>query len=278
MPASTSKHGWRAPDGVNIWGALLAGTASPRTGSCSCSLRSTGHRTSARARVCDDQVCAYAEVVHQVVSPYFHEACSSMQMGEMKIIVGNPGDARTIGWPEPDRTKATPFGLTGGVVEPGTDHARASGISTKPDWPRDCFMTQCKIAHFDLGGHSGARKARSAAECQAQCAAHNVAARTDPAVNGCDAFVWIADDGRCGLKGGHGGAPSPQAGAAGGVNHSVCGFANNATCVPKAPVLPCKPFCLFNLTSDLGEKHAGLAHVMCGRGSHQRPTPNPARD
>ena len=40
------------------------------------------------------------EVVHQVNNSYFSEACQSIRMKEMKLIVGNPGDARTIAWPE----------------------------------------------------------------------------------------------------------------------------------------------------------------------------------
>lgn len=47
-------------------------------------------------------------------------------MGEMKLLVNNPGDSRTIGWPQP-AAKPVPFGLSGGEIEPGTDHARAPG-------------------------------------------------------------------------------------------------------------------------------------------------------
>ena len=56
------------------------------------------------------------------------KTCSSaIRMGEMKLLVNNPGDSRTIGWPEP-AAKPVPFGLTGGEIEPGTDHARAPAV------------------------------------------------------------------------------------------------------------------------------------------------------
>ena len=82
------------------------------------------------------------EVVHQVTNQYCcdktHGDCSSaIRVGEMKLIVGNPGDSRTVAWPEPDSTPH-PFGKSGGVVEPDTDHARSTSIG------RSVFEVACK--------------------------------------------------------------------------------------------------------------------------------------
>lgn len=103
VPANT---GPRAPDGFNLWPAILADSPGPRT-----------------------------EVVHQVENKWScdwknnpQKTCSSaIRMGEMKLLVNNPGDSRTIGWPEP-AAEPVPFGLTGGELENGTDHARAPGL------------------------------------------------------------------------------------------------------------------------------------------------------
>eukprot|EP00045_Choanoeca_perplexa_P015298 m.190352 g.190352 ORF g.190352 m.190352 type:complete len:575 (-) comp16939_c0_seq1:63-1787(-) len=90
--------GPRAPDGFNLWNAIVDGTASLRT-----------------------------EVVHQVNNSYFSEKCQAIRMKDMKLIVGNPGDARTIAWPELAEDNI-PFGLSSGLVVPGTDHAYAGSF------------------------------------------------------------------------------------------------------------------------------------------------------
>ena len=66
--------GTRPPDALNLWPAILDGGAGPRT-----------------------------EVVHQVENAHSCDTtqggggcCSSMRMGEMKLIIGGPGDSRTI--------------------------------------------------------------------------------------------------------------------------------------------------------------------------------------
>eukprot|EP00756_Hemistasia_phaeocysticola_P045614 Hpha_TRINITY_DN19361_c0_g1::TRINITY_DN19361_c0_g1_i1::g.81248::m.81248/K12375/ARSI_J; arylsulfatase I/J len=105
VPAVT---GTRPADALNLWPAILGGDAGPRT-----------------------------EVVHQVQNEYICDVtqggggcCSSMRMGEMKLIIGGPGDSRTVQLPKWS-SEAVPFGLTGGSLEPGTDHARA-GSTGKP--------------------------------------------------------------------------------------------------------------------------------------------------
>merc|ERR1719215_144476 len=42
-------------------------------------------------------------------------------------MIGSPGDARWVAWPEPAASEV-PLGLTGAVIEPGTDHVRAAGF------------------------------------------------------------------------------------------------------------------------------------------------------
>lgn len=112
IPNST---GPRDPDGVNLWPALMAGAASPRT-----------------------------EVVHQVANEHYDAAhgisfingtvvssgdcdgsCGvAIRVGDMKLIVGHPGDQRYMAFPGPG-TAAVPFGQTGGLHEDGTNHCRA---------------------------------------------------------------------------------------------------------------------------------------------------------
>eukprot|EP00041_Stephanoeca_diplocostata_P009626 m.149543 g.149543 ORF g.149543 m.149543 type:complete len:557 (-) comp17821_c0_seq1:310-1980(-) len=94
--------GPRPPDGFNLWPAIALDSHSPRT-----------------------------EVVHQVANQYFNESCTAITVNEMKLILGNPGDNRTLRWPEESQTDI-PFGRSGGVVEPGTDHARAGSFPNPP--------------------------------------------------------------------------------------------------------------------------------------------------
>lgn len=70
--------GFRPPDALDLWSSILDGSAGPRM-----------------------------EVVHQVENEFSCDTtqsgggcCSSMRMGEMKLIVGGPGDSRTLQLPE----------------------------------------------------------------------------------------------------------------------------------------------------------------------------------
>jgi hypothetical protein len=38
------------------------------------------------------------EVIHQVENKHFSESVTAIRVGEMKLIVGNPGDARMLRW------------------------------------------------------------------------------------------------------------------------------------------------------------------------------------
>jgi hypothetical protein len=93
-PASTG--GPRPLDSLNLWPAILAGAASPRT-----------------------------EIIHQVNNSYFDEGVSALRVGDMKLIRGAAGDNRTIAWPERE-AKEVPLGLSGAVIEAGTDHVRST--------------------------------------------------------------------------------------------------------------------------------------------------------
>jgi arylsulfatase A-like enzyme len=83
-------------DGVNLLPAMFQGGDSPRT-----------------------------EVVHQVNNTFFDEGVQAIRIREMKLIRGPPGDNRTIAWPQP-AAQPVPIGLSGAVVEPGTDHVRST--------------------------------------------------------------------------------------------------------------------------------------------------------
>ncbi len=107
-PASTCNvEGCRPLDGFNLWPAILASGASPRT-----------------------------EVVHQVNNSYFDEGVQAIRVGDLKLIRGQPGDNRTIPWPERSR-QAVPLGKSGAVVEPGTDHVRSTVLGGAKI-PRPC--------------------------------------------------------------------------------------------------------------------------------------------
>lgn len=93
-------------DSFDLWGAVLGGRASPRN-----------------------------EVVHQVVSPYFTEKVSAIRVGDMKLIVGAPGDARTLKWPDllPEGSVPVPFGASGGLRRDGNTSC-LSGIVADGRW------------------------------------------------------------------------------------------------------------------------------------------------
>ena len=124
----------------------------------------------------DNSLSPRKEVEHQVANQYFNESVISIRVGEMKLTVGNPGDARWIEWPEPSNHQV-PLGLSGAVVEAGTDHVRAPGIPAPAPAPTGhavvcpkCFVQGCTISGYDV--HS-AIHAKDASACQAVCAAQN---------------------------------------------------------------------------------------------------------
>ena len=108
LPDGPNATGPMPPDSFNLWEAIHEGTASPRT-----------------------------EVIHEVANSFYNEGCEAIQRGDMKLIVGNPGDNRILAWPEP-AAHAVPFGETSGVKEAGTDHCR-SAPSKAPRGPnKEC--------------------------------------------------------------------------------------------------------------------------------------------
>lgn len=93
-------------DSLNLWDAIKSGGPSPRT-----------------------------QIIHQVSNSYFTEGVQAIQIGEMKLILGKPGDARILKWPglAPDDVA---FGETGGLVEAGTGHCRVGAtVATKVTGP-----------------------------------------------------------------------------------------------------------------------------------------------
>lgn len=133
VPANT---GPRAPDGHNLWPALLDAA------------KGNGSDWSPRN-----------EVVHQVENQYFSEGVASMRLGKYKIITGKngPGDSRTIAWP--DKADApVPLGRSGALVIEGTDHVYAPGVKGPFDHvcvPMCLFDLEADIGEQnDLSGDS----------------------------------------------------------------------------------------------------------------------------
>ena len=56
----------------------------------------------------------------------------TIQVGNYKLLGGNPGQSDIIAWPEP-AANPVPFGRSGGVIEPGTDHWRAGSLPHTAD-------------------------------------------------------------------------------------------------------------------------------------------------
>eukprot|EP00656_Telonema_subtile_P028759 TRINITY_DN3136_c0_g1_i2.p1 TRINITY_DN3136_c0_g1~~TRINITY_DN3136_c0_g1_i2.p1 ORF type:complete len:542 (+),score=101.85 TRINITY_DN3136_c0_g1_i2:174-1799(+) len=78
------------PDSKNLWEAISTGSASPR-----------------------------AEVIHQVENGHFSEQVTAIRVGDMKLLIGKPGDERHLQWPELSESKRA-FGSTGGLIRSGT--------------------------------------------------------------------------------------------------------------------------------------------------------------
>ena len=257
--------GTRPPDALNLWPAILDGSAGPRT-----------------------------EVVHQVENQYSCDTtqpgggcCSSMRMGEMKLIIGGPGDSRTLEIPE----QCTPLPVVSGYKAP----------CPLRDFVEGCIVQCGDTANCEecMNNTEPILITPSAAACQAACAQHQQ----------CAAFQWIgvgdnesatARHHQCLFK--CAGAVTPgrtqcslghKMGTAGG--SYICGPKHNDSSAPAPPGPPpatkptgppcpvpfglsggrveagtdharagntgasrhdliCKPWCLFNLTADIGER------------------------
>lgn len=93
-PSSTG--GPRPLDSLNLWSSIMSNSVSPRN-----------------------------EIIHQVNNSYFDEGASALRIGDMKLVRGLIGDNRTLAWPEKVQHDV-PWGLTGAVLEEGTDHLRST--------------------------------------------------------------------------------------------------------------------------------------------------------
>ena len=282
VPADT---GYRPPDALNLWPAIMDGSAGPRT-----------------------------EVVHQVNNQYICDVtqnkggcAAAIRMGEMKLIINGPGDSRTIEKPEPCVIQPpAPNGYKAPCPGRGIMVGCALNCGASSHNCQECFQNQT-LPNPPL-------ITATPAECQAACAADKK----------CGYFQWMgtANEGsgnekkkksstgliqskpnQCIFK--CSGAMKPdqptveqcivgrKTGAPGG--SWACGPKRNdssakPTPPPPAPPAPtpqcpvpfglttgvleagtdharanglkgnveeliCKPWCLFNLTSDLGERN-----------------------
>lgn len=118
-------HFPRPMDGHNLWPAIVARAASPRT-----------------------------EIVHQVTNGYVASQKESsprpptIRMGDMKLILGDPGDDRIVSWPE-RASVAVPFGRSNGTRDAyeteqaqNLEHCRAPH-PRGPVTPLNCQYNGC---------------------------------------------------------------------------------------------------------------------------------------
>jgi arylsulfatase A-like enzyme len=78
------------------------------------------------------------EIIHQVSNQYFTEDVVAMRSGDYKLIVGNPGDARRLKWPELSDIPL-PFGLSGGSTrDQGTSCLSGVVVGTEKDLTHNC--------------------------------------------------------------------------------------------------------------------------------------------
>ena len=121
-PNGTNTTGPTPPDGFNMWPVLQ----SPAAGEAPASPRT--------------------EVIHGVRNRFFNDSSTgyALRVGAYKLLVGDPGDARTLAWPAPS-DGAPAFGTSGGVVSP---HNRCrAGPKAYPGVPKPkakrCHKTPC---------------------------------------------------------------------------------------------------------------------------------------
>jgi len=219
---ATTGTGNRAPDGHNLWPALVgANLTSPRT-----------------------------EVIHRVNNQYFNPQLGdsgsvAARFGEMKIIGDWNCDGNDVwqAWPELSTTPIE-FGESGGELEAGTDHCRAASISE------------------DMEGRGGGRKSNRSLIADPTCATGIKARYHNSSVTVCCpkscGECGVASECQLPIKNGK---PCPCAGRPGGAEACCVTNIQDGHrwCSTNAP--PCivaeksKPFCLYNLTADPFERN-----------------------
>ena len=293
--------GYRPPDALNLWPAIMGGGASPRT-----------------------------EVVHQVENQYICDVTqpnggcvSSIRMGEMKLIIGGPGDSRTVekpalcipAPPAPDGYRAPCPGrgiLAGCAVQcpPSTHNCQQClGNQSLPSPPLiTATAAECQAAcagdkacgFFQWLGEANGNRSGA---LRHQCVFHCVGAMnpgTEQCTIGHDPLSSPRGSWACGPKHNDSSAPPPPPAPAppaptpqcpvpfglttgkleAGTDHARANGLEGAVAE-----LACKPWCLFNLTSDIGERtdlgqdpaFQGIAQKMATRLQYHASTgPMPA--
>lgn len=259
-PPLPDETGYRPPDAINLWTAIIDGASSPRT-----------------------------EVVHQVENQWSCDitqpgggCVSSMRMGEMKLIIGGPGDSRTVEKPEvcvPVKPPAE------GYLAPCPHRGFIAGC----EFACGAASNNCQECY---NGTAAPLFTESPAQCQAACALDRK----------CGAFLWTKGSGRkhacifkcpgcclpgraqcslghtsfpgqvCGPKRNDSAAPEPPGppptppptagqacpvpfGLTGGIVEVGTDHARAIGLKGTVTELVCKPWCLFNLTDDIGERN-----------------------
>jgi hypothetical protein len=73
-----------------------------------------------------------------VSNSYFTENIVAMRKNNLKLIIGKDvGDNRILAWPELSPTPVK-YGLTGGLIEQGTDHCRSGNTKADKGKGPDC--------------------------------------------------------------------------------------------------------------------------------------------
>lgn len=110
------------------------------------------------------------------------------QLRKNRNLAGKPGPDFHVGWPEPAASAVT-FGLTGGMVEPGTDHARAGGVKQNSTQPFHSCVPHCL---FDLIADPGEHNDMAADPKMAEVIA-SITARVEAAAATGPPWAWPMD-------------------------------------------------------------------------------------
>lgn len=155
-PANT---GPRPLDGLNLWSSIVNVRGLRVTPPAHSQLPPTRRTPPRRAQKSSTRLSVptlpRVSVKRAVSPPFLHHPptsadVSAITINEYKLIRGNPGDSRTLGFPAPSPTPV-PLGKSGAVVEPGTDHVRSPESGLKPVFDLKCVPYCLFDLSTDLG-------------------------------------------------------------------------------------------------------------------------------